>query len=250
MAPIDDQEEDPDQLLAEIAKARDQNGEGCDVRKLLLRAHAALQRQLKKPGKEDDPELLHNLGVVFSEQGNFKEAEDAFMKAAEALDKEKKGSEATMYGLACALTEQDEPPKLMQAEAIFRDLLDHALKANNVTAMYRAYVNLAGNLEQQKRWTEAAECWKIACDVGAKLFGENNSGIKAQRMAQARAERLSRFQRGFRVCIWTLTIGLPLAVAWYAGKLEFVSAWVFRRNSTLPDASDVAAVTSHEGAEL
>eukprot|EP00927_Polykrikos_kofoidii_P068934 TRINITY_DN64293_c0_g1_i1.p2 TRINITY_DN64293_c0_g1~~TRINITY_DN64293_c0_g1_i1.p2 ORF type:complete len:310 (+),score=84.45 TRINITY_DN64293_c0_g1_i1:71-931(+) len=211
-AEVSPEEKEIHEILAKIGSKRDEA--------LLHLAVEKLELQLKK--KPGDSSTLHNLGVVLTDLQMFPEAEDRFMAAADAMRKDNKGSDATMFGLATALTEQATVPKLLQAEALFRDLLERAVKKTDtcVPEMYRTYVSLAGNLEQQKRWTEAAECWGVAVDLGSRLFGDTCEVILAQKYALARAKRLAKFQRWFKAGLWSFTVGAPVFAAWYAGKLD------------------------------
>lgn len=212
------------EILAKIAKLKDPEPGLHNV------AISRIRHRLR--AKPEDAALLHNLGVVYSEMGRWEEAEDSFLSAAESMKKDNKASDATMYGLATSMTEQNTPPKLMQAEAILRDLLDRAISlhekgiAQGVAGMYRAYITLANNLELQKRWAEAAEAWRAGVMIGANMFGENCDGISAQRLALTRAERLARWQRIFRVVVWSITIGLPVGVSYYFGKFDRAWEWL------------------------
>mmetsp|Transcript_65657 Transcript_65657/g.182696 ORF Transcript_65657/g.182696 Transcript_65657/m.182696 type:complete len:256 (-) Transcript_65657:120-887(-) len=192
---------------------------------LLAAAAEKLTRRLQ--AKPEDSAVLHNLGAVLSEMGHFEEAEERFLQAAEVMKKDNKASEATMYGLAMAMNQQDTMPKLMQAEAIFRDLLERALAKGEkgVMDMYRAYVSLAMNFEKQKRWKEAAMAWSAAVQLASNMFGPEHEGVLKQRAALMRAERLAKWQRIIRTGMWSVTIGVPVFAAWFTGRFE--TAWAF-----------------------
>ncbi|OLQ07320.1 hypothetical protein AK812_SmicGene9286 [Symbiodinium microadriaticum] len=70
---------------------------------------AAATKALLEMLKDDpnDAVVLHNLGVAFTEEGRYQEAEEKFLQV----------NYATMFGLATVLTEQGETGKLLQAEA-------------------------------------------------------------------------------------------------------------------------------------
>merc|ERR1719188_1622416 len=102
---------------------------------------------------------MHNLGVVYTEQGLWLEAENLFMAAYEQQSKENKVSYTTIWGLATVMTEQGDMPKLLQAEALYRDFLVYAVgkEEKGIPETYQGYCALAENLEKQKRWGEVPE---------------------------------------------------------------------------------------------
>jgi len=210
------------------AKAAPTNGDGKDpldeVMKLMQdsefgKAVTALEKMLKK--EPEDPILLHNLGVVLTELERFAEAEDVFNKAFDAQKKAGKYNYATLFGLATVLTEQGQQDmgKLLQAEALFRDCLIRAIEQEEkgVFETYRNFSSLAENLALQKRWADARECWEQALELGIRMFGEDHERNKAHRAMLARAKKLSRIQRVFRIGLWTATAAVPVFIAytWY-----------------------------------
>merc|ERR1712216_1022523 len=137
-----------------------------DAAKILEKALQGLEKDDK------DPACLHNLGVCYTELGAFGEAEDIFWDAFERSPKDGSHVFKTMYGLASALTAQDDPCKLFQAEALLRESLDKSLQREGmVEDCYRSYVLLAENLGRQKKWSTAAECWGASVDMGERMFG-------------------------------------------------------------------------------
>lgn len=170
------------------------------------KAAAKIQQLLTK--HPEDPILLHNLGVVYTEQGCFADAEEVFLKAWDAQKKENKVNYATMYGLATVLTEQATTPKLLQAEALFHDFLAKAIaqEEKGVTETYQALTGLADCLEKQKRWAQACEAWQASVELGCNMFGENSKIMIAHKEKLARAERLSRYQKVMRFLLWTITV--------------------------------------------
>lgn len=174
------------------------------------RAAAMLQRMLKKT--PDDSVLLHNLGVVLTEQSKWVEAEDAFMKAFEEQKKAGKLNYATLYGLGTVLTEQGGSGKLLQAEALFRDCLVKAIEQeeNGVVETYRAFTSLAENLGLQKRWKEAAEAYEQSLALGTRMFGEGHDCNVAQSALLERARRLARLQKYMRIALWAGTAAVPV----------------------------------------
>ncbi|CAJ1398916.1 unnamed protein product [Effrenium voratum] len=149
-------------------------------------------RELMKMLKDapEDPVVLHNLGVAFTEEGKFQDAEEKFLQAWESQKKADKVNYATMFGLATVLTEQGETGKLMQAEALFHDFLEMAISKEEkaIPETYRGFVGLADNLERQKcplserlpparwagcplarRWAEASQAWQNAVDMAEPM---------------------------------------------------------------------------------
>ncbi|CAJ1344512.1 unnamed protein product [Effrenium voratum] len=131
------------------------------------------RRELMKMLKDapEDPVVLHNLGVAFTEEGKFQDAEEKFLQAWESQKKADKVNYATMFGLATVLTEQGETGKLMQAEALFHDFLEMAISKEEkaIPETYRGFVGLADNLERQKRWAEASQAWQNAVDMAEPM---------------------------------------------------------------------------------
>lgn len=202
------------------------------------KAVTALEKMLKK--EPEDPILLHNLGVVLTELERFAEAEDIFNKAFDAQKKVGKYNYATLFGLATVLTEQGQQDmgKLLQAEALFRDCLIRAIEQEEkgVFETYRNFSSLAENLALQKRWGDARECWEQSLELGVRMFGEDHERNKAQRAMLARAKKLARIQRVFRVGLWTATAAVPIfcAYAWYVGgpSLREMFPFFFSPNTT------------------
>merc|ERR1711924_341286 len=79
---------------------------------------------------------------------------------------------------------------------------------------YKGFVGLAENLGKQKRWSDAAEAWVQALELGSRMFGEEHEQVVQGRFAHARAERLARYQRYIRFVIWGFTLLIPVAIAW------------------------------------
>merc|ERR1719188_827677 len=123
---------------------------------------------------------MHNLGVVYTEQGLWLEAENLFMAAYEQQSKENKVSYTTIWGLATVMTEQGDMPKLLQAEALYRDFLVYAVG------------------KKQKGWSYVVEVREAALTLAEPMFGEESERTQVHRAALARALKLSRWQRRFR----------------------------------------------------
>eukprot|EP00747_Dinoflagellata_sp_TGD_P108665 gnl/TRDRNA2_/TRDRNA2_170483_c1_seq1.p1 gnl/TRDRNA2_/TRDRNA2_170483_c1~~gnl/TRDRNA2_/TRDRNA2_170483_c1_seq1.p1 ORF type:complete len:285 (-),score=66.08 gnl/TRDRNA2_/TRDRNA2_170483_c1_seq1:65-919(-) len=168
----------------------------------------------------EDTDIMHNLGVVYTELFRYEEAEKVFWEAFEKQEKSKTLNCATMYGLAMVLTElgnDAENPKLLQGEAVYRDFLVYLSKHSEeqegaVPHMYRGYVGLAHNLEKQKRWAEAAEVWTTVVELSKRIFGEESEPVRTQTAFLERASRLGRWQRVFRWITRSITIGVPCLV--------------------------------------
>jgi len=186
----------------------------CAEKRDFERAAALLRDRLKK--RPEDDQLMHNLGVILTEMNSWSEAEEMFNNAFEIQQKSGKVSIATMYGLGTVLTEQRETMKLLQGEALFRDCLDMAAKQEEkgVADSYRSFVSLSQNLERQKRWSEAIEVWRATCSLASAVFGDENDKTQAHKFSMARAEKLARWQKGFRTVLWVVTLAGPIACAW------------------------------------
>jgi len=189
------------------------------------RAAALLRERLKK--RPEDDELMHNLGVILTEQCAWLEAEETFSNAFEIQQKSGKVSMATMYGLGTVLTEQGGTMKLLQGEALFRDCLEMAAKQEEkgVANSYRSFVSLCQNLERQKRWPEAVEVWRATCSLASAVFGDENDKTRAHKFSLARAEKLARWQKGFRTVIWVVTLAAPIACAWAWKRAGLGGPW-------------------------
>jgi len=188
-------------------------------------AAAVLRAGLKR--RPEDDQLMHNLGVILTEQCSWLEAEDTFNNAFDIQQKSGKVSLATMYGLGTVLTEQGGTMKLLQGEALFRDCLEMAAKQEErgVPDSYRSFVSLCQNLERQKRWSEAVEVWRATCSLASGVFGEENDKTQAHKFALARAEKLARWQKGFRTVIWVITLAAPIACAWAWKRAGLAGPW-------------------------
>jgi len=215
-------------------KAAARNGVDADVLDKVLalmeaqqfnKAAAKIQQLLVK--HPEDSILLHNLGVVYTEQGCFADAEEVFLKAWDAQKKDNKVNYATMYGLATVLTEQGTTPKLLQAEALFHDFLAKAIaqEERGVTETYQALTGLADCLEKQKRWAQAVEAWQASVELGTNMFGANSKIMIAHLDKLARAERLSRYQKVMRVLLWTITICAIAYTFWVWYKAGMPTPW-------------------------
>jgi predicted Zn-dependent protease len=181
----------------------------------------------------DDHILLHNLGAILTEQCKWTEAEEIFQKAFELQRKDKKLNEATMFGLATVLTEQATQQKLMQAEALFRDVLVQATSGeeHDFWMSYRAFISLGENLGAQKRWSDAVEVYKHAYELGVKMYGEENDRNKHLKEVMARSQKLARMQKW----MWVgKTLAIPVIGAWMWHKygLIFTGMWSATTNST------------------
>lgn len=199
------------------------------VLELMENAKFAEARQLLNEMLKENPGdsiLLHNLGVAFTEEGRFLEAERSFTEAFEAQSKDKKVNYATMYGLATVLTEQAEMGKLLQAEALYHDFLEKAISEEDkgIPETYRGFCGLADNLEKQKRWAEAAEAWRHTVQLAKPMFGESHARTKEHELRLARAERLSRWQGKIRWGIWAVTLSVPAGLAWQWSRIEGTTA--------------------------
>mmetsp|Transcript_36301 Transcript_36301/g.67525 ORF Transcript_36301/g.67525 Transcript_36301/m.67525 type:complete len:268 (-) Transcript_36301:33-836(-) len=192
-------------------------------------ARKALMKMLK-----DDPNdavVLHNLGVAFTEESRYQEAEEKFLQAWELQKSDNKVNYATMFGLATVLTEQGETGKLLQAEALFHDFLERAIaqEEKGIPETYRGFVGLADNLERQKRWTEASQAWTQVLELATPMFGQSHERTVEHQLRLKRAERLARWQRNMRMGIWTVTILVPLTFGWTwyrsAEQTAFGQAW-------------------------
>lgn len=189
------------------------------------KAAAKIQQLLTK--HPEDSILLHNLGVVYTEQGCFADAEEVFLKAWDAQKLDNKVNYATMYGLATVLTEQGTTPKLLQAEALFHDFLAKAIaqEERGVTETYQALTGLADCLEKQKRWAQAVEAWQASVELGTNMFGADSKIMLAHQDKLARAERLSRYQKVMRVFLWTITFCAIAYTIWVWYKAGMPTPW-------------------------
>lgn len=166
--------------------------------------------------------LLHNLGVIRTEQGRFEDAEHHFQEAWDLQKREGKINWATIYGLAKSLTEQGgETQKLMKAEALWRDYLDRAISMEEKGIMdtFRAFNGLAQNFEKQKRWADVVQARASAYQLAERMFGDNASfkdALAEQAALLARAETLAKYQKYVRRLMWSVTVAIPVGVAyWY-----------------------------------
>eukprot|EP00932_Pfiesteria_piscicida_P004149 SRR837773.14053.p2 GENE.SRR837773.14053~~SRR837773.14053.p2 ORF type:complete len:260 (+),score=125.69 SRR837773.14053:52-831(+) len=202
------EEADPMEPIVKLMEERDFVKAGAEITKLLK----------KKP---DDAVLLHNLGVVYTEQEKWAEAEETFTEAFEAQKKAKFYNDATLFGLATVLTEQGGMGKLLQAEALFRDCLDRAIakEEHGILETYKAFQALGDNLGRQKRWGEATEAYKQALDMGGRMFPEDHQQNRMGRAMLSRAQRLAKMQRYIRVALWTATAAVPIFCAWTWNKV-------------------------------
>jgi len=178
------------------------------------KASIELEKMLKK--EPEDPVLLHNLGVVYTEQERFAEAEETFMSAFEAQKKLNKYNYATLFGLATVLTEQGGQGKLLQAEALFRDCLMKAIaeEEKGVFETYRTFTSLAENLGLQKRWKDATEAYEQAYELGYRMFGKDHERTVAQGAMMVRAKKLAKMQKWMRGGLWCATAAVPIFCAW------------------------------------
>lgn len=172
-------------------------------------------RKMLKATPEDD-RVLHYLGVLLTEESRYEEAETVFQGAFDAQEKAGKVNYATAFGLATVLTEIGGMEKLLQGEALFRDVLARAVEQEEggIHETYSAFVNLADNFGRQKRWIESAEAWTSAVKLAERMFGEDHERTAAHRAALARAERLSRYQWWIRRVLWTVSIVVFVWAAW------------------------------------
>lgn len=211
------------------------------------RAAAKLTHLLKS--LPDDPVLLHNLGVVYTEQSRWAEAEETFMAAFEAQKKAGRLNYATLFGLGTVLTEQGGMGKFLQAEALFRDCLHKAIEKEEkgVLETYRAFTSLGENLGLQKRWAEAAEAFQQSLDLGTRMFGKEHERNIAQAAMLARAHRLARLQKWMRRALWAGTAAVPVICAWmwkYVGGPspgELFQFWPSQNATGLPNAASAMA---------
>lgn len=229
--------ENPDAKAAAASRPRGRPGKSDPLEDVLQlmeekkfeQAATALELLLRK--NPEDGMLAHNLGVVYTEQGLYEDAEKAFLKAFDIQKKDNKVNYATMFGLATVLTEQSDHGKLLQAEALFHDVLEHAVaqEEKGILETYRAFCGLSDNLERQKRWNEAAESWKASLELTLRMFGEEHERSQMHRARLARAERLARWQWWIRRSLWALTLAAPvgMAYAWAnsSGQSMLSSIW-------------------------
>jgi len=189
------------------------------------RAAALLRDRLKR--RPEDHELMHNLAVILTEQCSWLEAEEMFSNAFELQQKSGKVSLATMYGFGTVLTEQGGTMKLLQGEALFRDCLEMAAKQDEkgVLNSYRSFVSLCHNLEKQKRWPEAVEVWRATCTLASAVFGDENDKTQDHKFSLARAEKLAKWQKGFRTVLWVVTLAAPIACAWAWKRAGLGGPW-------------------------
>eukprot|EP00930_Biecheleria_cincta_P083337 TRINITY_DN72929_c0_g1_i1.p1 TRINITY_DN72929_c0_g1~~TRINITY_DN72929_c0_g1_i1.p1 ORF type:complete len:268 (+),score=76.68 TRINITY_DN72929_c0_g1_i1:65-868(+) len=195
------------------------------VLKLMEEAKFQEARQLLSEMLKDRPKdsiLLHNMGVAYTEENRFLEAEESFTAAFEAQRENKRINYATMFGLATVLTEQGDMGKLLQAEALYHDFLEKAIseEEKGIPETYRGFCGLADNLERQKRWAEAAEAWRHTLKLATPMFGDSHERTKDHEHRLARAERLSRWQRNIRFGIWAVTLSVPAGLAWQWSRVE------------------------------
>lgn len=166
--------------------------------------------------KPEDTSLMHNLGVVLTEQCLYAEAEEQFHAAFEHQRKTSKVNYATMYGLATVLTEIGGTNKLLQAEALFRDFLIKAIseEERGLLETFNGFTSLAENLQKQKRWADASEVWGSAVELGSRMYGDDHEKIIAQRALLDRAKRLARWQRYIRAGLWMITLAAPVSAGY------------------------------------
>lgn len=164
----------------------------------------------------EDPVALHYLGMVYTEQERYAEAEETFMKAFEAQQKFGKYEYATLFGLGTVLTEQGGMGKLLQAEALFRDCLVKAVaeEEKGVFETFRTFTSLAENLGLQKRWKDAAEAYEHAYELGSRMFGPEHERTIALRAMLMRAQKLRTMQKYMRAAFWICTAAIPVFCAW------------------------------------
>ncbi|CAK0868677.1 unnamed protein product [Prorocentrum cordatum] len=99
-------------------------------------AEAALRAMLKATPEDD--RVMHYLGVLLTEECRYEEAETVFQGAFDAQEKAGKVNYATAFGLATVLTEIGGMEKLLQGEALFRDVLARAVEQAGSGAPWRA----------------------------------------------------------------------------------------------------------------
>jgi len=233
MAPDEKKEDEADEAKASEAKegetkaeeANNGNGKAQGADPLDAVVQLMQKQEFSKAAKElerllikepEDPVLLHNLGVVYTEQERFAEAEETFMNAFEAQKKVNKYNYATLFGLATVLTEQGGMGKLLQAEALFRDCLMKAIaeEEKGVFETYRTFTSLAENLGLQKRWKDATEAYEQAYELGRRMFGEEHERVVAQGAMVVRAKKLAKMQKYMRGALWVATAAVPIVCAW------------------------------------
>lgn len=202
--------------------------------KHLREASEGLQQMLKsRPG---DAMLLHNLGVVHMDLGELAKAEEVFWDAFEKNQKDGKGSLATMYGLATVMTEQGETPKLLQAEALLRHILETTCSQPDMAPdTYRSFVGLANNCAKQKKWDVAVQAWESAVALGTSMFGEDSELVASHKAALTRASKLARWQARLKIVMWTLAIVIPVLIAWYMYSGDTTSPAVQLESHLTPD---------------
>lgn len=204
-----------------------------------------LRKMLKtKPG---DSILLHNLGVVCTELGQWDAAENAFTEAYEAQSEAKAFNDDTMFGLATVLTEQGGMGKLLQGEALFRDCLERAIakEERGILATWRNFTSLGENLGQQKRWKDASEAYEQALLMAEQMFGATHEKAIMQRAMLARAQRLARMQKWIRGALWAATAAVPVFCAWMWKYFEAPSFLeLFQLTSIISNNSSVESATA------
>mmetsp|Transcript_50159 Transcript_50159/g.100949 ORF Transcript_50159/g.100949 Transcript_50159/m.100949 type:complete len:307 (+) Transcript_50159:81-1001(+) len=236
LKPAAEDESDPMEDVMKLAEKREFD-----------RAAAVLEAQLRR--RPDDDQLMHNLGVILTEQRYWAEAEEMFTKAFDSQRASKKLNFATMFGLGTVLTEQGTTMKLLQGEALFRDCLQMAIEQEEkgIQDTYRSFVSLAENLQQQKRWSEAAEAWKPCLELASRMFGETSERATAHKAALDRAERLAKYQRAMRMVMWGVTLATPVVLAWIWRRAGLGYPWDFLMG-TSTDAQN-ATVMEHPASD-
>lgn len=166
--------------------------------------------------------LLHNLGVIRTEQQRFEDAEHHFQEAWDLQKREGKINWATIYGLAKSITDQGgDTQKLMKAEALWRDYLDWAISKEEKGIMdtFRAFNGLAQTFEKQKRWADVVQARSSAYQLAQRMFGDAEGfkdALADQAAMLARAEDLAKYQKYFRRLMWSVTVAIPVGIAyWY-----------------------------------
>lgn len=178
------------------------------------KAAICLDEALQK--NPEDGTLKHNYAVVLNEMGRYDKAEALFWDAFEEEKKNDCINWATMWGLATVMTAQQNMPKLLQAEAILKDCIQHYHKQGDtdeaVINMYKCFVLLSQNLVKQKRDKDAMESLQTTVQMAEKLYGdENHEAVQKHRQMLAECGKRASWRMLLYGGFWAVAIAVPVA---------------------------------------
>eukprot|EP00746_Dinoflagellata_sp_MGD_P082667 gnl/MRDRNA2_/MRDRNA2_32836_c0_seq1.p2 gnl/MRDRNA2_/MRDRNA2_32836_c0~~gnl/MRDRNA2_/MRDRNA2_32836_c0_seq1.p2 ORF type:complete len:239 (+),score=70.47 gnl/MRDRNA2_/MRDRNA2_32836_c0_seq1:73-789(+) len=197
---------DPSDVMAEVSRLMEEEKFG--------EAAICLDKALAE--HPDDGCLKHNYAVVLNEMGKYDKAEMLFWEAFENEKKKDCINWATMWGLATVMTAQQNMPKLLQAEAILKDCIQHYHKQEDsdeaVINLYKCFVLLGKNLVKQKRDKEACEALQTTIQMGERLYGDqNHKAVLEHRKDLEEAGRRAGFRMLLHGSFWVVAAAVPIA---------------------------------------